>query len=162
MDSVLELGTLSNLTNFCRNISGNVHTFNQSSWKTKNQQREPKNVRKKLQWKKGSNVAYTSLLNSRNFLLVNGRCVVSNPFTTVATVSSSSSLKVVCPPIRLGNGHFSLLRSVDRGIPKSRAALFTAPPECTARTASRTCSAVKRSRFCDILREKKQQQRSML
>ena len=30
------------------------------------------------------------------------------------------------------------------------------------RTASRTCSAVKRSRFCDILREKKQQERSML
>ena len=112
---------------------------------------------KKLQWKKGSDVTYTSLLNSRNFLLVNGRFIVSNPFTTMAIVSSSSLLKVVCPPIRLRNWHFSLHRSVDRGIPKSRATLFKAPPECTARTASRTCSAVKGSRFCDILREKKQQ-----
>ena len=68
----------------------------------------------------------------------------------MAIVSSSSLLKVVCPPCRFGNGHFSLLRSVDRGIPKSRATLFKAPPERTARTASRTCSAVKRSRFCDI------------
>ena len=50
----------------------------------------------------------------RNFLLVNGRFIVSNPFTTVAIVSSSSLLEVVCPPIRPGNRHSSLLRSVDR------------------------------------------------
>ena len=110
---------------------------------------------KELQWKKGSDVTYTSILNGRNFVLVNSRFVVSNSFTTVATVSSSSLLKVVCPHIRLGNGHFSFLRSVDRGIPKSRATRLKAPPECTARTAFRTCSAVKPSRFCDILREKK-------
>ena len=85
---------------------------------------------KKLQWKKGTDVTYTSLLNSRNFLLVNGRFTVSNPFTTVATAFSSSLLKVVCPPTRLGNGHFSLLRSW--GIPKSRVTLFKAPPECNA------------------------------
>ena len=75
---------------------------------------------------------------------------------TVAIVSWSSLLKVVCPPIRLGNRHFSLLRSVDRRIPKSRATLFSSSgTQCTARTASRTCSAVKRSRLCDIFREKK-------
>ena len=109
---------------------------------------------------KSSDVTYTSLLNSRSFLLVNDRFIVPNP--TVAIVSSSSLLKVVGPPIRLGNEHFSLLRSVDRRISKSRATLFKAPPECTARTASRTCSVVKRSRFCDILREKQQQERSTL
>ena len=109
----------------------------------KNQDREPKNDRKKLQWKKGSDVTYTLLLNSntetlhfrltitvskknslfrsfsfftvdRNFLLVNDRFIVSNPFTTVAIVSSPSLLKVACPLIRFGNGHFNLLRSVDR------------------------------------------------
>ena len=53
-----------NLINFCRNIVGSVHIFNQSSRKTKNQDREPKNVRKKLQWKKGSDITCTSLLNS--------------------------------------------------------------------------------------------------
>ena len=33
---------------------------------------------------------------------------------------------------------------------------------CTARTASRTCLAAKRNRFCDILHEKKQQEGSMM
>ena len=50
---------------------------------------------KKLHWKKGSDVTYTSLLNSRNFLLVHGRFLVSNPFTTVATAVTTTKSDVV-------------------------------------------------------------------
>ena len=58
--------------------------------------------------------SFSFFMIDRNFLLVNGRFIVSNPFTTVVIVSSSSLLKVACPLIRFGNDHFSLLRSVDR------------------------------------------------